>query len=202
VCGEMKSWTNQEEEADAGRVNQICDLSNPPNPNDRYQAVLFDCGMSGAVQLVFQQWGVVSSVTMLVVDVVSSVFGMQSTVPVPVPEEVLGLEVLEKQYACAVSSEDATLHPALANHPEGVVTSVLVCPCPIGQAAVEVVAVHLRLEPFAPTRYRKTSRCMFPVQPGADTTSSVGLALTSRAELEVGNHTPSYVRTDSRVKEG
>jgi len=79
-----KSWTNQEEEADDHQ------LSYPPNPNGRYQAVSFDPAMSDTEQLV----------RMTVLDSVS--VGEQSTIPVPEALE------LEEQYEGNASCEDAT----------------------------------------------------------------------------------------------
>jgi hypothetical protein len=92
VYGVMKSWTSQEEEADA--VNQNRYLPSPQNAIGRYWAVSFDCAMSGAEQSLVQQWGEVLSMSVL--DVTNG-FG---PLMVPVREDL-------EQHAGNASSEDA-----------------------------------------------------------------------------------------------
>jgi hypothetical protein len=107
-----KSWTSQEEVVDGDWLNHV---RYPSIPMSRYQAVSFE---STADQSVLQQRGRVSAPYAATSDV------EQSTNP-----------ELEEQNVGDALSEDATLHPALANHPEVEVISVLVWSHQFGQVA-------------------------------------------------------------------
>jgi len=110
-----KSWTSQEEVVDGEWLNHV---RYPSIPMGRYQAVSFD---STADQSVLQQRGRVSSMT--------APYAVTSDVEQSTNPE------LEEQNVGDALSEDATLHPALANHPEVEVISVLVWSHQFGQVA-------------------------------------------------------------------